>query len=361
MINQTEVTIRLQHVSHGWFLWGEDDSGTPLSVTSWKRNAFTWHSTSFYGTFLKEATFEGRQGVMLTNAQAFEYIANKPMNSFARIQMNGPITALTEDANELWDAFTSGSFVPDMERWPKQPSWKVQNTPIEDETLASLFSAAVNESILQDNRSNDGWEDAKRLYEHYDFTKRQLDAALHEEDWLRKIGYIEDDLPFTIGLRLQEPQEEFEMWKLETIVTPKRGAHRIYVYESIDSLPKRWHDYEERILETQEGFSKLVPWLKEGDTFRSELFETEAWNFLTEASNELLAAGITILLPSWWQNLKATKPKLRVQLKQNATQTQSFFGMNTLVNFDWRISTNGIDLSESEFLNSLNKTSGYSI
>ncbi|WP_153044589.1 SNF2 helicase-associated domain-containing protein, partial [Bacillus cereus] len=30
-------------------------------------------------------------------------------------------------------------------------------------------------------------------------------------------------------------------------------------------------------------------------------------------------------------------------------QTQSFFGMNTLVNFDWRISTNGIDLSESEF------------
>ena len=184
MINQTEVTIRLQHVSQGWFLWGEDDSGTPLSVTSWKRNAFTWHSTSFYGTFLKEATFEGKQGVLLTNAQAFEYIANKPMNSFAHIQLNGPITALTKDANELWDAFTSGSFVPDIEHWPKQPSWKVQNTPIEDDTLASLFSAAVNESILQDNRSNDGWEDAKRLYEHYDFTKRQLETALHEEDWL---------------------------------------------------------------------------------------------------------------------------------------------------------------------------------
>ena len=82
------------------------------------------------------------------------------MNSFAHIQMNGPITALTKDANELWDTFTSGSFVPDMERWPKQPSWKVQNRPIEDDTLASLFSA-VNESILQDNRSNDGWEDAK--------------------------------------------------------------------------------------------------------------------------------------------------------------------------------------------------------
>ncbi|WP_260859119.1 hypothetical protein, partial [Bacillus pumilus] len=81
---------------------------------------------------LKEATFVGKQDVMLTNAQAFEYMANKPMNSFAHIQMNGPITALTEDANELWDAFITGSFIPDMERWSQQPSWKVQNTPIEE-------------------------------------------------------------------------------------------------------------------------------------------------------------------------------------------------------------------------------------
>ena len=58
MIIQTEVTIRLQHVSQGWFLWGEDDSGTLLSVATWKKNAFAWHSTSFYGTFLKEATYE---------------------------------------------------------------------------------------------------------------------------------------------------------------------------------------------------------------------------------------------------------------------------------------------------------------
>ncbi|PEB50271.1 ATP-dependent helicase [Bacillus pseudomycoides] len=349
MIIQTEVTIRLQHVSQGWFLWGEDAAGILLPVAAWKQNAFTWHSTSFYGTFLKEVTHEGRSGIMLTNVQAFEYIANKPMNSFAEMQINGPITALTPDAKELWDAFVTGSFIPDMKRWSNHPSWKVNYVSTEDDTLALLFSQAINESILQDARSNDGWEDAKRLYEHYDFTKRQLETAMHEEDWLRKIGYIEDDLPFTIGLRLQEPQAEFEMWKLETIITPKRGAHRIYVYSGIDSLPKRWHNYEERITETQEGFSRLVPWLKEDDHFREELYETEAWNFLTEASNELLAAGVTILLPSWWQNLKATKPKLRVQLKQNTNQTQSFFGMNTLVNFDWRVSTNGIDLSESEF------------
>ena len=69
--------------------FGEDDSGTPLSVTSWKRNAFTWHSTSFYGTFLKKQPSKENKVSLLTNAQAFEYIANKPMNSFAHIQLNG--------------------------------------------------------------------------------------------------------------------------------------------------------------------------------------------------------------------------------------------------------------------------------
>ncbi|WP_459501886.1 DEAD/DEAH box helicase [Bacillus sp. C1] len=349
MIIQTEVTIRLQHVNQGWFLWGEDKAGTLLPIEEWKQHAFTWHATSFFGTFLKEASYEGRSGIILTNVQAFEYIANRPMNSFAKLKMNGPVTALTNDAKELWNAFVTGSFIPDMKLWTNHPAWKVNDISTDDETLSSLFSQAVNESILQDTRSSDGWENAKRLYEHYDFAKRQLAAAMHEEDWFRKIGYIEDDLPFTIGLRLQEPQDDFEMWKLETIITTKRGAHRIYVYNGIDSLPKRWHNYEERIQETQEGFGKLIPWLQENNHFRNELYETEAWNFLTEASNELLAAGVDILLPSWWQNLKATKPKLRVQLKQNTNQTESFFGMNTLVNFDWRISTDGIDLSESEF------------
>ncbi|MDM5190820.1 DEAD/DEAH box helicase [Bacillus sp. DX4.1] len=349
MTIQTEVTIRLQHISTGWFLWAEDETGSPLPVEDWKRNAFTWHSTSFYGTFLKEGTVEERIGIMLTNIQAFEYIAKKPMNSFAKLQMNGPITALTPNAKELWDAYVDGNFLPDMKHWSEYPSWKVTGVPNEDETMANLFSDAINETIRQDARSSDAWNDAKRLYEHYDFTKRQLETAMHEEDWLRKIGYIEDDLPFTIGLRLQEPQDEFEMWKLETIATTKRGAHRTYVYDGTDSLPKRWQSHEQRIIEAQEGFGKLVPWLREADQFRDELYETEAWNFLTEASNELLAAGVSILLPSWWQNLKASKPKLRVHLKQSTNQTQAFFGMNTLVDFDWRVSTNGIDLSEKEF------------
>ncbi|GAA3319307.1 hypothetical protein GCM10020331_025660 [Ectobacillus funiculus] len=41
---------------------------------------------------------------------------------------------------------------------------------------------------------------------------------------------------------------------------------------------------------------------------------------------------------------------LRAKVKSDTAHGgQSFFGINTLVNFDWRISTNGVELSEEEF------------
>lgn len=350
MTTLIDIIIRLERMKQNWFLWAEDETGNSLPVSSWKQHAFTWHSSSFYGTLLQEGTYEQRSGIILNATQAFEYIAKRPLNSFTNLQTSAAISELAPMAEKMWEAYIAGDFLPDIKQWHQYPSWKIAHEEVVDETVQALFSEAINETLRHQTRSGAAWEDAQRLYEHYDFTKRQLETAIHEDDWLRKIGYIEDDLPFTVGLRLQEPDNDFETWQLETILAPKRGTHRIYVYTDSESLPKRWSKHEARITETQEGFGKLVPWLMEDALFRSELYETEAWRFLTEASNELLAAGIDILLPSWWQNLKANKPKLRIQVKHNAKAGQAFFGMNTLVDFDWRISTNGINLSEAEFL-----------
>lgn len=345
-----EATLRLERINNNWFLWAEDDTGSPLPLQSWKQPAFTWHASSFYGTVLQESVHDRRIGIIMNPVQTLEYIAKKPTNSFMLLQLSESITESSQIASEMWDAYVAGDFLPDMKDWEKAPSWKIKTINVVDEAMQQLFSAAVNETIRRDTRSGDAWDEAKRLYEHYDFTKKQLQTAIHEEDWLRKIGFIEDDLPFTIGLRLQEPKDDFETWKLETIVTAKRGTQRVYIYTGIDSLPKRWQPHNERVTEAQEGFGNLVPWLLEDGYFRTELYEKEAWGFLTEASHELLAAGVDILLPSWWQNVKATKPKLRALVQHDTKKGESFFGMNTLVNFNWRISTNGIDLSEAEFL-----------
>ena len=46
-----------------------------------------------------------------------------------------------------------------------------------------------------------------------------------------------------------------------------------------------------------------------------KLTEEEAWLFLTDASETLLALGVDILLPSWWQAMKSASLKVKATLK----------------------------------------------
>ncbi len=352
MMKQTEIILRSQWINGtGLFLWGEDEHGRALPLAEWKESAFIWHAASFYGTLLHEMNKNGTEGVFLSPSMALDYVASRPQNSFARFRLSPELEAYQESAKALLEDYQSGSFIPDMEKWKENKvEWKPQGHKIEDPFLLQWFSEAINDSMAKRKPRNKQWEKAHQLYEHRTFVAKQLATAFSEEDWLTKIGYLEDDTPFTISLRLLEPQEDYEMWKLETILVPKKGTRKPVLYEGEASLPKRWLMYNERILRTYEGWKKLVPWLVEDGMLRNELFEQEAWRFLTEASNELLAAGVDILLPSWWQALKNSRLSLRAQVKSNTRSQQAFFGMNTLVNFNWRISTDGVDFSEEEFL-----------
>ncbi len=343
-----DITLRLEQLEDGLFLWGEDEDGDTVNVAEWQDDALAWHTTSFYGTMQTEYSHQEREGLLLTPPQALEFIGIRPSNSFVPIRYGTELAALYESAQIAWDDYKEGLFLPDIAHWAEAAAWKPEHVTLAN-PLSRLFSDAVTYTLIMEQPRNEDWEKALRLYEHRDFTLKQLASAVHEDDWLTKIGYLEDDTPFTIGLRLLEPQEDYETWKLETILLPKRGAQRTYVYTDEASLPKRWKSFHDRIVQTYHGWEKLVPWLVEDGQLRHELYEQEAWKFLTEASNELLAAGIDILLPSWWQALKQTKLSLRAKVKGDSAQGQSFFGMNTLINFDWRISTEGAELSELEF------------
>ncbi|WP_379970537.1 DEAD/DEAH box helicase [Ectobacillus sp. sgz5001026] len=343
------ITLRLEQLPEGWFLWGENDNKKIIEPYIWQHDAFTWHSTTFFGTFVKEIHHDRKNGFFLTSKQALEFVATMPHNSFSLITYDPELTRIHEQAQVLWTDFTESSFIPDMDRWNDEVAWTSHQAGKLEPMLSLLFSQAINETLQSEEPQNEEWERAARLFEHPYFAKKLLTIAVNEADWLTKIGYLEDDLPFTIGLRLLEPQEEFELWKLETILQPKRGQ-KTYVFTDEASLPKRWKNYYDNIIQTYNGWEKLVPWLIEEGDLRHELYESEAWKFLTEASNELLAAGVDILLPSWWQQLKATKFSLRAKVKADSKSNgESFFGMNTIVEFDWRISTEGAEFSEDEF------------
>ncbi|MCP8967710.1 DEAD/DEAH box helicase [Ectobacillus ponti] len=341
---QSEVTIRMEPLEDGLFIWAEDELGTSVPPSQWLGDAFVWHASSYYGTMLEE----WKTGLRLNALQALEYLAKQPASSFAGLRLSTEFHDVQEPLAAAWQDYGQGSFLPDMEGWGSGRLWKPASTELADNFTARLFADAVTETLRHPPSSGE-WERAQRLYENREFVRRQREMSVSETDWLRKIGYTEDDMPFTIGLRLLEPQEEFASWKLETILMPKRGAARTYVYTDEASLPKRWKAHHERILETYAGWEMLVPWLMEDGRLRQELYEQEAWRFLTEASNELLTAGVDILLPSWWQALKQHRLSLRAKVKGDSARGQAFFGMHTIVSFDWRISTEGVDLSEAEF------------
>lgn len=81
----------------------------------------------------------------------------------------------------------------------------------------------------------------------------------------------------------------------------------------------------------------------------SRLSETDAWEFLTEASETLVGLGVEILLPSWWQAMKNANLKVKARVKGSSSYRQSFVGLQAMLDYDWRFSMNGVDLSEVEF------------
>jgi SNF2 family DNA or RNA helicase len=82
----------------------------------------------------------------------------------------------------------------------------------------------------------------------------------------------------------------------------------------------------------------------------NRLTEYEAWEFLTEASETLVALGVEILLPGWWQAMKHANLKVKARVKTGAGRRgRSFVGLEQLLDYDWRFSMNGVELSEEEF------------
>ena len=62
----------------------------------------------------------------------------------------------------------------------------------------------------------------------------------------------------------------------------------------LEQLPQRWEPYREDIVAMQEGICRLFPWLEKEFSessfikIKGELFEEEAWKFLSTASEVLL-------------------------------------------------------------------------
>ncbi|MDQ0226780.1 DEAD/DEAH box helicase [Metabacillus niabensis] len=347
MINTIHIVVHAEQIENYHFYVyctsAHDDS--PIPVNEFSRYLFTWHESSFFGTNLKDISYIGMPSVLLSPWMMVELLGKETYNSLATITLSDDTQQLANQAQVIYELIENKQYVPDFEGW-KHGLLRFKDVNEELEGFAlDWFSAAMTDLIEQDAVLKNAWTE---IVNEYPVLTTFDGHFIDETDFLEKIGWHLDVTPFTVGLRLNEPEIDGEDWQLEILLRNKSNEEEIIHYQGASSLPKKWTPYLDKIAREQERFSEVVPWLS-FETGTTYITEDEAWLFLTSASETLINMGVEILLPSWWQVVKESQMMLKAKVS-STPRGQSFVGMNSLIDFNWRFATNGVEMSEEEFL-----------
>ncbi|QGQ48286.1 DEAD/DEAH box helicase [Metabacillus sediminilitoris] len=347
MINMVNIVVHAEQIEdYSFYVYctAEHDE-RPLEVAEFSRSLFTWHESSFFGTNLEDITYIGTPAVLLSPWMMVEMLGKETFNSLATISFTEETKKLAKTAKEIYELIASGSYVPDFASWKhgvtrfKDAANKLEGFALE------WFSAALADMVEKDTVLRNAWADVVNSYPVLTTFQGHF---IDEGDFLEKIGWQLDDTPFSVGLRLNEPETDGDDWQLEILLRSKVEEEEVVHFQGEGELPKKWRPYVHKIEREQERFANVVPWLsfRTGTTY---VTEDEAWLFLTDASETLINMGVEILLPSWWQVVKESQLMLKAKVS-SSPRGQSFVGMNSLIDFNWRFATNGVEMSEEEFL-----------
>ncbi|QDH21494.1 DEAD/DEAH box helicase [Saccharibacillus brassicae] len=191
-------------------------------------------------------------------------------------------------------------------------------------------------------------------------------AGLDEDAWLIAVGWREDAMPMRPVVRFLEPDEDRDNWRLELALQDKKDETSLVPITLSDvgvaagSWPSAWEKHvRERSAEWLKSLRTGLPTPRVApgtDILSRTMSGPEAWQFLTKDSPRLLDAGWRVLLPAWWQAASKKKPKLKARVKEEEGGDEkkkggkSVFGLDSVLNFDWRIAIGDAEFSEEEYL-----------
>jgi SNF2 family DNA or RNA helicase len=362
-----------------------------IPVSEWKNLLFQRHRESYYGAFLDVKN----EAVILDGWQLTTLFAHEKFNPFIEWDWDEQAELCLTAAPAIYEAITEKDWLPDFTalesgefRWqlPKRVFEEFDisfwERKLDEDTvhyfIANWFHEALNAHLNQNKEMKNWLGEKLSLLQKQSLPSGILAAFFDEDTWLEWIGIKKSDVPFTIGLRLDEPEysaaveESFGNpdahapsmpnpdWTLDLFVRDRVNPEQMY---DVGALPTKWRKYAEAIRETEARWVRIFPWLQgehlagedplvseAGAPLKRSLSEEDAWLFLTEASETLLSLGVEILLPSWWEAMQTANLKVKARVKGSASSHRpSFVGLQAMLDFDWRFSMNGVDLSEDEF------------
>ncbi|MHB8172088.1 MAG: DEAD/DEAH box helicase [Thermincolia bacterium] len=345
----------------GFLLWDTGDSGLGWTLADLKYKLFAWHQGSFYGTMVPEVEWEGRWYLRLSPLTALEFFAQPPVPEFFTVKWGKEIVGMQQIVHLIQEMLTAGQWRPDYEGWRKgKTGWKLDCPPgLELDNPPSWLDEWV-ELIIEELREgnaeiNRAWAALAEAYPLLGRDNPRTAIFADEEDWLMAIGWKQDHVPFRTCLRLSEPGEG-NPWNLNLLLQDKENPDVMREFppegrEGVADYPGAWLSHLERPAKDFRKWLGYLSWQDNGDEgLCLELTEEQAWEFLIEGSIKLVDAGCIVFLPSWWEQLRKQKPKLRIHTRSSVGSAgESLLGLQQIVRFDWKLAVGELELSEDEF------------
>jgi SNF2 family DNA or RNA helicase len=363
-LSSVKINVDATKYEDRFYLTAENGDGDLISPSEWKSQLFLWHEESKYGTLLNDAVVG--EGIVVSKWQLLTLLAQEHFSGMVDWDWDETGQACNAIAPVIYEAIEAGRWLPRFQEWQESglqfhipdEVWKNFNEEFwqqdlpEGQSLGTLtqqwFEGSLNEAMAAG-----GSEAMKRIQKLKEstLTSEELHAYFDEKRWSEWIrGEEDEELPFSIGMRIAEPLDENETWQLETILRDRKKEKRV-ISLAEDTVPPSWKRYLPQVREEQERWLKMMPILRDPDgSLTDSLSEQDAWDFLSVLSEKLIDLDIEILLPSWWEAMKDAQVLVKAKLKNTDTSYRpSFVGLNAMLDFDWRLSMNGVNLSEEDF------------
>ncbi len=349
--------------SDRFFINAVDGNNRPLPPSTWQYLLFNYHKESFYGTMVETLIVENVEGIVLNGWQLATLFAHDQFNRMVDWDWNDTAQLCLASAHTIHDAILEKEWMPDFSAWEQDEfRWSLPDRVIDEFVPAfweqehvlpfmkAWFNHSLNDYLEQNNELKTKFGEKIKTLREGTIPPNQLAAFFDEESFRVWMGITENSVPFSIGIKLEEPTDISGFWSLELFLRDKEDPSHVIDYGNESSYLKSWLPFLDGIDQEQQRWIRLFPWLAGNKELTDKLTEEEAWIFLTEASETLLALGVDILLPSWWQAMKDANLKVKAKVKGTASShRKSFVGLQAVLDYDWRFSMNGVDLSEEEF------------
>lgn len=366
MLKTNSLTILIEPIEDSRFLLTAESDHMHVMPSEWKGLLFNRHEESYYGMLIEEMG----HGFVVDGWQLVTLLAKEQFNRLIDWDWDETGQICLAAAEPIFEAIQGKEWIPDFTaleknefRWRLPENvlnefgpafWEQTVEASEDKIPVQTFVANwFNSSLHTFFEKNKEWKEkvGRRLeaLQNQSISPGALSAYFDEETWSEWIGLKENEQPFSIGLRLEEPADMDGTWDLGIFLRGKNEPDLMVDVKDDSNMPKRWLDYLDGVAREEERWIKLFPWLQGKKGIADALTEEEAWLFLTDASETLLALGVEILLPSWWQAMKAANLKVKAKLKGTSSHRPSFVGLQAMLDYNWRFSMNGVELSEEEF------------